>query len=227
MARFAFAFDGATMFLSIREIGTMTLRMDFEDHLDSLEARISTLLDEKRFAVARQLQCESGMIDCLTIEEVSEVVTAPVLASFTEKQPEYARIDGVERRLLHGLLDHWKAGIYLSQFPPTVKDMVRSFAFTVERLCQASRDPDLLALRKLLRGADLFDDHRTVLRDMRLPACSAAARASEAGDDLRCRELLQMMQASIIVADYGQQTVTIRTIANDNTPAPEALAPTM
>jgi hypothetical protein len=57
------------------------------------------------------------------------------------------------------------------------------------------------------------------------PAIAAASSASEAGDDLRCRELLQMVQASVFVVQFGKQTTTIRTIANDNVPEPEALAP--
>jgi hypothetical protein len=205
----------------------MTLRMDFEDHLDSMEERISNALDGKRSAVAQLLNCSPALVDSLTIEEISDVVSGPVTTSFFEKYPHHVKPDSIERCLIHGLLDHWKAGIYLSQFPETVKALVQSFLFKAERLLQAThgRDPDLIALRKLLKGADLFDDHRNVLRDMCHPAIAAASSASEAGDDLRCRELLQMVQASVFVVQFGKQTTTIRTIANDNVPEPEALAP--
>jgi hypothetical protein len=205
----------------------MTLRMDFQDHLNSMEDRITVALEEKRVAVAKLLNCTAGMIESLTIEEISDVVSGPVTASFLGKYPQHAKPGSIERRLIAGLLDHWKADIYLSQFPDTVKALVQSFSFQVERLLRAThgRDPDLTALRKLLKGADLFDDHRAALRDMCSPAIAAATSASEVGDDLRCRELLQMVQASVLVVQFGKQTVTIRTIANDNVPELEALAP--
>jgi hypothetical protein len=205
----------------------MTLRMDFQDHLDSMEERISNALEEKRSAVAQLFNCSPGMIDSLTIEEISDVVSGPIATSFFEKYPQHVKPGSMERRLIYGLLDHWKAGIYLSQFPDTVKALVQSFSFKTERLLQAthSRDADLIALRKLLKGADLFDDHRNALQGLCNPAIAAASSASEAGDDFRCRELLQMVQASVLVVQFGKQTVTIRTIANDNVPELEALAP--
>lgn len=205
------------------------LRMMFEDHLDSLEERMTLALENKRKDIAREFGCNEAVIDSLTVEEISDVVTLPVMQAFFGKYPQYRNSRPDNQRLMHGLLDHWKVGIFLSQFPDTVKAMVQTFAYRVESMSRDlnDRDENVLALRKLLKSAEIFNDHRQALRDLRNLACKAAITASERNDPLRCRELLQMVCVSAYVVDFGSKTTEIRTVANDNNIPQFAAAPTV
>lgn len=207
----------------------MTLRREFEDHLGSMEDAVGMALDAKHADVASQLQCNQALVENLTVDEISEAITSMVLSTFAEKYHGLKTASANDRRLVRALLDRWLAGIYLSQFPDTVKLLVQWFGFKVEAMSRTlgDRDQKILTLRKLLKSADVFDDHRSVLEECRSLACEAAIAASERGDHLQCRALLQLVCASNYVVNFGTQVSEIRQIANDNAPQVQAAAPTL
>jgi hypothetical protein len=195
------------------------LRLAFEDYLQNNQLDYGRALDNFRLDRSVELGLHPKLLPTLTINEIGQVLQfEDILLGFDALHPEYKARETANRRLLNALHQDFKLEIFRNQFPDSVEDVVRSFATEVAQISgrMDDRNQDLLKLHRMLRAAELFNDHSQALVSMRELAITLALALHDEGKEFASRELMQMVSASIYISDPAKCRPQIRQIANDN-----------
>lgn len=195
------------------------MRLAFEDYLYNNGPTYQGALDDFRLDRSVELGLYPQLLPTLTISEIGEVLQfEDVLIGFDKLHPEYKSRETTNRRLVNALYQEFKLEIFRNQFPDTVEDVVRAFAASVGEMSARAggRNQDLLRLHRMLRVAELFNDHPQALINLREPAITLALSLHDEGKEFASRELMQMVSASIYISNPDRCRPQIRNIANDN-----------
>jgi hypothetical protein len=202
------------------------MRLAFEDYLFNNARVYERALEEFRMQHSVEVGLYPKLLPTLTISEVGQVLAfEDILIGFDSTHPEYGSREGTNRRLLNALYQDFKLEIFRNQFPDTIEDVVRSFALSVGEMStkEGNRNQDLQKLHRMLRAAEMFNDHAQALVSMREPAMNLALTMHDCGNDFASRELMQMASLSIYISNPEKCRPQIRQVANDN----QAEAPSM
>lgn len=195
------------------------MRLAFEEYLFNNGPIYQMALDNFRLDRSVELGLHPQLLPTLTISEIGEVLQfEQTLIEFDRLHPEYRSRETTNRRLASALHQEFKLEVFRNQFPDAIEDVVRSFAVTVGEMSKRAgdRNRDLLKLYRMLRAAELFNDHSQVLITMREPAFTLALSLHDEGKEFAARELMQMASASIYISNPERCRPQIRNIANDN-----------
>jgi hypothetical protein len=195
------------------------MKLAFEDYIFNNGMAYQRALDDFRLDRSAALGLHPQLLPTLTISEIGEVMQfEDILVGFDKLHPEYRSRETTNRRLAQALYQEFKLEIFRNQFPDTVEEVVRSFAVSVGEMSSKAgdRNQDLLKLYRMLRSAELFNDHAQTLVSMREPALNLALSLHDEGKEFAARELMQMTSASIYIANPEKCRPQIRNIANDN-----------
>lgn len=195
------------------------MRLVLEDYLYNQGAEIALALDNYRLDLTVEFGIYPRILPSLTVGEIGDVLQFDeVMKSFGKAHPEHKPRDTNERKLARAVFDNFKYDIFRSQFPGDVESVVRDFANQTAAIDDkfSGKYEGVSRLRRSLKAADLFNDHKDALVRIRETAHLTALALHDDGHALECRALMQMASASIFIVEPEKCRPVIRVIANDN-----------